>query len=83
MTRTPRMEPGSTASRSSPSAPDRASCEPCWREMLSAVFDGPFSAEARLEALIDHIERGGARAAGSFGRAPGQPAAAARPGGGR
>ena len=36
--------------------PDEAS-DACWRELLSAMFDGPFSAKRRLEALLDHIER--------------------------
>ena len=32
-----------------------------WRELMSAVLDGPFAAEDRLEALLDHIERAGRR----------------------
>ena len=53
--------------------PDEAS-DACWRELLSAMFDGPFSAKRRLEALLDHIERrpatalGAARAAAGPGR---------------
>lgn len=40
-----------------PTEADPTAIAPCWRELMSGVIDGPFSAE-RLEALIDHIERG-------------------------
>ena len=49
--------------RQTPLAPaETTSTDPAsWHELLSIVFDGAFSAEARLEALIDHVERGGPR----------------------
>ena len=42
--------------------------DPSWRELLGVLLDRPLSAEQRLEALIDHIER----------RAPASPGAGDR-----
>ena len=44
-------------------APPTPEPEACWRELMAAVLDGPLCAEQRLEALIDHIERGPPRPA--------------------
>lgn len=56
--------------RQTPLAPaETTSTDPAsWHELLSIVFDGPLSAEARLEALIDHVERGGPRRVWGEGR---------------
>lgn len=32
-----------------------------WRELTAILMEGPASAEDRLEALIDHVERGARR----------------------
>lgn len=53
--------PASGASPSASSPVPRAEqiepTEPCWRELMAAVFEGSFSAENRLEALMDHLEQ--------------------------
>ena len=43
-----------------PERPDAPGSDPdaSWRELMALVFEGTASAESRLEALIDHVERG-------------------------